>query len=77
MRTISDIAYDITKDWKDVNFAAKPYLHAMCSLDSLSQDYGLDSAYSIIVYFLCNASSWRGPVARQIKTELRNMLNKR
>lgn len=74
MRKISEIASEIKMDWKKVNFAAKPYLDAMFSLKSIEDKYYFDDARSIITYFLCNASSWRGEKARQIKAELKGML---
>jgi len=74
VRSLSDIALSIRKDWKPINFAAKPYLDAMASLDDIDQNYGMDSRTSIVLYFLCNATSWHGPIARQIKKELRNMI---
>ena len=74
MRKISEIASEIKMDWKNVNFAAKPYLDAMLSIDTIQDKYYFDDARSIITYFLCNASSWRGEKARAIKAELKGML---
>ena len=73
-RSLSDIALEITNDWKKVNFAAKPYLSAMFTLNSIEDTYGADSAHMIVAYFLSNASSWRGPKAKAIKLELNKML---
>ena len=73
-RTLSIIARDIRKDWKNIYFGARPYVDAMASLDSISDAYGVDSARGIVQYFLANASAWRGPVARTIKAELKAML---
>jgi hypothetical protein len=33
----------------------------------------MDDANGIILYFLANASSWRGDTARRIKAELKNI----
>ena len=74
MRKISEIAVEIEKDWRNVNFAARPYLDAMLSLESITDQYGYDDARSIVTYFLCNASSWRGEKAKAIKAELKGML---
>lgn len=74
LRSLSTIAEEISKDWKPVNYAAKPYLEAMFSLDSIADDYGQDSGSSIVAYFLSNASSWRGETAKRIKLELKAML---
>ena len=75
-RTLSQIAREIYRDWKPVNYAAKPYLEAMSTLDNINQDYGMDSGRSIVAYFLGNAAQWRGPVAQRIKKELNAMLKK-
>lgn len=72
-RPIQDIAAEINCDWKNQYFGAVPYLDAMFSLNSISDMYGADSAKSIVLYFLANANTWRGPVARRIKGELKAM----
>ena len=67
---LSQLASLIRSDWRNVYFGAAPYLDAMSSLDSIEGDFGFDSGVSIVLYFLCNANTWRGPVARQVKKEL-------
>lgn len=74
MRTLREIAREVRRDWKNVNFAAEPYLSAMSSLDTMNDMYGYDDARSIVLYFLSNANSWRGETARRVKKELRGML---
>lgn len=71
---ISQIAAIIAQDWKKVNFAAKPYLQAMFSLNTLEDDYGNESAASVVRYFLSNAGSWRGEVAKQVKAKLKEII---
>jgi hypothetical protein len=74
-RPLHVIAREIAADWgPKVHYAAKPYLRAMMSLDSINDSYGYDDADMIVRYFLTNARSWRGPVAKQIKAELKRML---
>jgi hypothetical protein len=73
-RPIYVIAKEIRRDWKAINYAARPYLEAMGSLDLITDSYGMDSAKSIIRYFLANASTWKGEIARQIKSELNSMI---
>ena len=73
---LNQIASKIQRDWKNVDYTAKPYLSAMYSLDDISDDYGMDSGSSIVAYFLSNATSWRGPVAKEIKAELNKRLKK-
>lgn len=73
-RSISEIAAEIKKVWKNVYFGAVPYLDAMLSLNSIDDVYIVESARDIINYFLCNASTWRGEDARRIKKELKDLL---
>jgi len=74
-RSISEIANEIRKDWGvKTNYAARPYLQAMYTLNSINDYYGCDSAKSIIAYFLCNASTWKGLKAKEIKAELNKMI---
>ena len=73
-RPLHTIAREIKRDWAKPNFAAVPYLEAMRSLHSLTDRYYYDSAESVVRYFLANAGQWRGPVAREIKAELKAML---
>ena len=72
-RPLHVIASQINKDWKNVYFGAKPYLYAMGTLNTIDDTYGCDSARSIVQYFLANAGTWRGAVAREIKIELKEM----
>jgi hypothetical protein len=73
-RPIHAIARDIQRDWAKPYFAAVPYLQAMRHVNDISDKYYCDSAESVVRYFLANAGQWRGPVAREIKAELKAML---
>ena len=73
MRPIYEIAADIRRDWAKPNYAAKPYLEAMASLNSIDDKYYWEDGKSVVLYFLANASSWRGDVAKRIKKELKEM----
>lgn len=73
-RPIHVIAREIQSDWKAVYFGAKPYLQALSSLNSINDSYGMDSAKSIVIYFLANAQTWRGEKAKAIKSELKAMI---
>ena len=73
-RPLYVIANEINKDWgKNMSNFAKPYVTAMQSLDKITDNYMFDSAKSIVLYFLANASGWRGEKAKAIKAELRKM----
>jgi len=73
-KTISELATIIQRDWsskgKGVNFAAVPYLNAMRSIESVNDQYGFERGDMIVRYFLGNAGSWRGDVAKAVKKEL-------
>ena len=78
-RPIYKIAEEISKDWKatsknGIYFGAKPYLEAMYSLEDMKSTYGMDSASSVVNYFLANATTWKGEKAREIKAELNKMV---
>ncbi len=73
-RAISTIAREIVTDWRPVNYGAKPYLQAMHWLTSVNDTYGCDSGRSVVAYFLANAQTWRGEVARRVKKELNGLL---
>jgi len=74
MRALHEIAKEIRADWKNVHFAAAPYLSAMGSMEKVADDFGMDSGSSIVLYFLSNARSWRGETAKRVKAELRRMV---
>ena len=74
-QTLAELAAHIRKDWKNVNFAAKPYLDSMSTIDAVNDDgYGFDMPNEQVIYFLSNASSWRGDTARTIKAELKRRI---
>jgi hypothetical protein len=73
-RPLHEIAAEIRSDWKKPFFGALPYLNAMAELSSIQEMYFQDSACSIVNYFLVNATTWRGEVARRVKAELKALL---
>lgn len=78
---LNRIASIIVQDWKKtskngVNYAAKPYLSAMMTLDTIESNYIADSGREIVMYFLSNATTWKGPVAKEIKAHLNTLLKK-
>jgi len=70
-RPLYTIAREISQDWKKPYFGAVPYLQAMSTLDSVEDNYIHDSGKSIVLYFLSNATTWRGETARRVKAELK------
>ena len=79
VRPIYEIVAEIRHLWRkadgtpNVWFGAVPYLDAMASLDKTTDMYFEDTAKSVVIYFLSNASTWRGDDARRIRAELRTM----
>lgn len=73
-RPLCAIAEEISQTWPNVNYAAEPYLRAMRSLVRVSDSYGYEDGRSVVLYFLSNASTWRGDDARRIKAELKALV---
>ena len=81
-RPLHAIAAEIDRDWRTTKASptshyrddARPYLIAMSGMTTINDKYGLDSGRDIVNRFLCNAAGWRGPTARRIKHELRELL---
>jgi hypothetical protein len=69
--SIADLARIISATWPKVNYAAKPYLDAMRSIQSIDNSFHADDGKSIVLYFLSNASSYRGETAKMVKAELK------
>lgn len=80
-RPIYEIAADIRADYADagksVHYSAKPYVDAMMYLDTVNDSYFEDSARTVLTYAVSNLSSWRGPVARAVKQEIRDILSRK
>ena len=73
-RPVYQITRDIERDWSKPSPYALPYIKAMRQITTIHDSYGYDSARGIVLYFLSNAASWRGPDARRIKQELKTLL---
>ena len=73
-RALQIIADEVWADWENVNYAAAPYLDAMATMQSVQDNYGYDSGKSIVIYFLSNATAWRGETARRVKKELNALI---
>jgi len=72
-RMIYQIATEIKSDWKKPYFGAVPYLDAMLVLNTINDSFYNDSAKSVVLYFLANASTWKGDIARRVKAELKRL----
>lgn len=67
-RTVGAVARDIYHEWTKPYFGAVPYLTAM-----MQEDYGFDGRTSVVLYFLSNASTFRGGNAAALKKELKGI----
>lgn len=74
IRPLYVIADEIKMVWKNVYFGAVPYLEAMSHLDKVTDKFFEDDAKDVVVYFLSNASYWRGEDAKRIKAELKALI---
>lgn len=73
-RPLCEIATEIRSNWAVPNYGAVPYLEAMSTMGDIDAWYFEDSGRSIVAYFLSNATSWRGDVARRVKAELKSAM---
>lgn len=75
VRSLKEIAAEIKEDWGSaMSGIAAPYVEAMSELDTLHDRYHLDSAVEMVSRFIGVAGTWRGPVAKRVKAELKAML---
>ena len=76
-RPLHEIADEIRSDWSKqksgINYGAKPYLEAMSSMDKVTENFGYDSGKSIVLYFLSNATQWRGETIKAIGQKMRRL----
>jgi hypothetical protein len=72
-RPLAAIARDIKRTWPKPYFGAVPYITAMSQLDAVTDTYVSESGKSVVLYFLANASTWRGEDAQRIKKELKKL----
>lgn len=77
VRPLYEIAREIRTVWTKPYFGAIPYLNAMSQMTSASESYGYDSGASVVLYFLANASTFRGPEAKRLKAELKTAVGRR
>lgn len=74
-RALNAIAAEIQRDWGTrMNGAAAPYVEGLSELRTPRDRWGVESGADAVQGFLNNAQTWRGPVARRIKAELKEML---
>jgi hypothetical protein len=73
-RPIHQIAEEINREWTRPYFGAVPYIRALMAVSNVHDSYGADPVTDLIRYFLSNATTWRGDVARRIKAELKTIL---
>lgn len=80
-KSLAELAYLIQSDWRKQRAAgvhpyAKPYLEAMMCLNSITDNYGADTGYSVVAYLIGNLSQYKGETAKAIKAELKKRLKK-
>lgn len=70
-RTPREIFAEVRQDWKKPYFGAKPYMEALGQLENWNSRYYAEDARGLGLYFLANAGTWRGEVARRVKAEIK------
>jgi hypothetical protein len=80
--TISQFVPLIKANWRataknGIYFGAVPYLQAMACVNALDDQYGCEDGRTQVLYFLSNAQTWKGEVAKAIKAELNKRLKAR
>ena len=74
-RPLSVIALEIRKDWKRLQSHADSYTSAMLGMNDIEERAANgDSGKVVVRGFLKNASLWKGPVARRVKRELKELI---
>ena len=73
-RPLSEIALEIQKEWRRLNYAAVTPVAAMHHLRHINDRYGGSPARAVVRDFLGCSASWTGPTARRIKAELVGLL---
>lgn len=73
-RSLDKIAHDVRRWWPKINFGAKPYLEAMSRLECTEEKYGTEDGRTLVLYFLSNSGTFRGPEAKSLKDELRALI---
>ena len=73
-RSLNAIAKDIRQSWKNIYWAADPYVEALEFLNRIEDTYIVGNGVSIVEGFLANSGSFKGEDARRIKAELKAIL---
>jgi hypothetical protein len=73
-RPLSEIALEIQKEWRRLDYAAVTPVAAMHHLRHIDDRYGGHPARAVVRDFLGCSASWTGPTARRIKAELVGLL---
>jgi hypothetical protein len=76
LNEIADLFFDDISGDKnqDKYYAVLPYARAMCQVETLEDDYIFEKGKDVVMYFLSNATIWRGETAKAVKTELKRRL---
>lgn len=68
------LASIVRRAWPNVYFGAVPYLDAMRTMNGFGEMYGADEGREIGIYFLANAATWKGDVAKAVKARMKVLL---
>jgi hypothetical protein len=74
--SFDEIKKDITSEYdiiKNIPYL-EPYLDPILSLNSVDDNYFLDSGKSICAYFLSNSSKWKTEKSKSVKKALKKLI---
>lgn len=74
-KTIRELFLIVKSDWQRPYFGAVPYIQALLECETMDSRYLFETARDLVPYFLSNAATWRGPVAKEVKAELKRRLS--
>lgn len=73
--TLSQISDLISNSWNNMPEKAYCYVEAMSQIESLEDKYGdYETGLEIVSYFLTNAKTWQGNIAKNVKQHLNNLI---
>lgn len=74
-KTIRELMQIVKSDWQRPYFGAVPYIEALLQCETMDSRYLFETARDLVPYFLCNANTWRGEIAKEVKAELKQRLS--
>ncbi|MEO5348895.1 MAG: hypothetical protein H7836_04540 [Magnetococcus sp. YQC-3] len=68
-KSINQLGAIVAKEWVKPYFGAVPYIKALQQIND--GKYLFEDEKTIVIYFLSNARTWKGDIAKEVKQELK------